>query len=590
MRTLKHLLVAFCALAAILALVFGIGLWNFRARALSMKSEMRVTAGKAAQAMKDIEPHRAGLYLSMIQNQLGQLDAALSLWRGFVPFLGSVAEELRGAQGLANASAGIVHDLDFLKRNGAQLILTGKGPEFIAALTRLRANIELVAPTANKEEAYAALSMIDASIAWLDTAETQNVLILFQNPSEIRPGGGFLGSFAHLMLNRASLASLEVQDIYDPDGQLAEKVIPPLALQKLTTNWGARDANWFADYPTSARKVIRFLEASRIYRDRNMRFSGAIAINVNLIGDILRITGPLELPQEDGTMLTLDAETFVAALQEDVETQQNKGIVKQATPALFAKLSSLGDDGKKALVLAIGARIANKDVMAWFANPVITAYMQSLGAGGELYPTPERFPGSYLSVVYSNIAGGKTDAYATQSLTLEETLNRDGTVLDTLAIERTNGGNARTERWYNAMSRTYVQLLTAPGTALISLTGGYSRDIKPAIDYAKAGYSADPDLAADGGKATFSTWIDIDPGERKTITASYSRETSLSFDGEETPYSFVFDKQSGIDGAFTATFHAPQGMIWKESGTDTFAYATDNPPARVVIPLTVIRR
>ncbi len=589
MRTLKHLLVALGALAAIIAVVFGIGLWNFRTRALHMKGEMRLTASKAAQAMKDMEPHRAGLYLAMVQGQLKQLEGALSLWREFVPFLNSVATELEGAHGLANASAGIAQDLDFLKRNGAQLILTGKGLEFIATLKRLRANIELVAPTANKEEVYTALSMIDASVAWLDSPETQNVLVLFQNPSEIRPGGGFLGSFAHLSLNHASLTSLEVQDIYDPDGQLTSKIIPPVALQKLTTNWGARDANWFADYPTSARKVARFLEASRIYRDRHMRFSGAIAINVNLIGDILAITGPLELPQADGTTLTLDAKTFVAALQEDVETKQSKGIVKQATPALFAKLSSLQDDGKKALVLAIGKRIANKDVMAYFANPVMEAYMQSLGAGGELYPTPERFPGSYLAVVYANIAGGKTDAYATQSLTLDETLARDGSVTDMLSIERKNGGDVRTERWYNTMSRTYVQLLTAPGTTLASLSGGYARDIKSTIDYAKAGYSADPDLAADGGKATFSTWIDIDPGETKTIAAAYSRQTGLTFDAEETPYSFVFDKQSGIDGPFTATFHAPQGMIWKESGTDTLSYATDNPPARIVIPLTVVR-
>ncbi len=590
MRTLKHLFIAFVALATLAAVIFGIGLWNFRERALRTKGDMRVTAMKAAQAMKDMEPHRAGLYLAMIQGQLAQLNEALSLWRGFIPFLGSVADELHGAQGLANASVEIADDLDFLKRNGTQLILTGKGPEFIAALKRLRANIERVAPTANKEEVYAALSMIDASIAWLDARETQNILVLFQNPSEIRPGGGFLGSFAHLSLNHASLTSLEVQDIYDPDGQLVDKIIPPIPLQKLTTNWGARDANWFADYPTSARKVMRFLEASRIYRDRNMRFSGAIAINVNLIGDVLAITGPLEIPQADGTTLTLDAETFVAALQEDVETKQSKGIVKQATPALFAKLSSLDDEGKKALVTAIGKRIANKDVMAYFGNPVMEAYMQGLGAGGELYPTPERFPGSYLAVVYANIAGGKTDAYATQSLTLDETVHRDGTVVDRLTIERTNGGNVRTERWYNAMSRTYVQLMTAPRTTLTSLTGGYSRDIKPAIDYAKAGYVSDPDLAADGGKETFSTWIDIDPGQTKTISASYSRETGLTFDALETPYTFVFDKQSGIDGPLTATFHAPNGMVWKESGASTFTYATENPPARVSIPLTVIRR
>ena len=590
MRTLRHILIA-CALTGIsLGIVFAVGLWNFRTRALYTKDHAKIVLTDAAGAMKDMDPGRAGLYLTTLKDQLRALNATLSLWRQFVPFLDGAAAQLHAAQGLADASVDVAQGLDYLKRNGARLILNGKGPEFIAALKRLHKNIAAVAPTADKEQVYAAQTAIDAAIAWLDAGDAQNVVILFQNPSEIRPGGGFLGSFAHITLNHASMTSLEVQDIYDPDGQMTQKIIPPVALQRLTPNWGARDANWFPDFPTSARKVMHFLEDSRIYRDRHVTFSGTIAINITLLRDILDITGPLEIPADDGTTMTLSADTFLADLQTDVETKQSKGILKQATPALFAKLDTLDESQKKRLVEAVAARFANKDIMAYFRDPALESFAKRMGAAGELYPTPPDFAGGYMSVADANIAGGKADAYTAQSIALDETVNRDGTVADALTVVRAHHGGERAEPFYRAMNRTYMQILAAPLSALSRIEGGYDRDIVPTLDYAKAGYATDPDLAGDPGKAIFATWLDLEPGATKTISASWTRNAGLSFDAPRTPYRFVFDKQSGVNGPLDVTLHAPAGMLWTDSGTDTFAYHADNPPARVTLDLTLMRR
>ncbi len=321
-----------------------------------------------------------------------------------------------------------------------------------------------------------------------------------------------------------------------------------------------------------------------------MRFSGAIAINVNILKDILEITGPLDIPQDDGSTMTVTADTFVAELQNDVETKQNKGIVKKATPALFAKLNTLDDTGKKALVAAIAQRFTNKDIMAYFTDPLLESFMQRSGAGGELYPTPADFSGSYLSISLANIAGGKTDAYTENSITINEIVSRDGTIADTVTLTRFHQGDTRPERFYNTPNRTYIRFLAAPGTTLTKLSGGYERDIKPVIDYARATYAVDPDLMGDMGKATFPTWLDLDPGATKTVTATYSRQSSLTFDGAETPYRFVFDKQSGVDGILDVTLHAPAGMVWKDSGSAMFSYYTDNPPARVILDLTLVRK
>ncbi len=590
MRTVRHILVTFGTIITVAVIIFGIGLWNFRTRALYTKEQAKMTLTDAAKAMKNGDPGKAGLYLASISDELRELNATFAVWGKFVPFLKNAITQLHEAQGLADASVDVAHDLDYLKREGAQLMLGGKGNEFIAALKRLKGNIEKIAPAAQKEQVYEALTVIDAATAWLDRETPHNLVILFQNPSEIRPGGGFLGSFAQLTLHKASMTGLEVQDIYDLDGQLTKNVIPPVPLQRLTTKWGARDANWFPDYPTSARKVMQFLEDSRIFRDRGIRFSGAIAINVNVLKDILEITGPMDIPQDDGSTMTVTADTFLAEVQNDVETKQNKGILKKTTPVLFAKLNVLDDAGKKALVAAIAKRFTNKDVMAYFSDPLLESFMQRMGAGGELYQTPADFSGGYLSVNLANIAGGKADAYTENSILVDETVNRDGTIVSTTRLTRTHRGDTRTERFYNVPNRTYIRFLTAPGTTLTKLEGGYDRTIKPVIDYAQAKYEIDPDLAGDIGKEVFPTWLDLDPGKTKIITATYARQSLLTFDAPETPYQFVFDKQSGVDGSLDITLHAPAGMVWKDSGSATFSYYTDNPPARVILDLTLVRK
>lgn len=589
MRTIRHICIA-CALTLLgLGVVFGVGLWNLKVRADAAQAEARARLRRAEAALKDMEPGQAALYLELIRSELAGLNDTMGLWRRFMPFLGSTAETLEHATGLADLSVDIARDLDFVKREGAGLVLGGKGADFVAALSRLSASIAAVAPATGEPRAYEAITMLDASLTWLTGDSPQHILIMFQNPSEIRPGGGFLGSFAHLTLHKGSVTGLEVQDIYDLDGQMVRKVIPPVALQRLTQNWGARDANWFADFPASARKVTEFLEDSRIFRDRGIRFSGAIAINVNLIRDILGITGPLTIPQDDGTALSVTAETFLADIQKEVETAQNKGIVKQATPALFEKIGTLDSDGKKQLALAVGARFARKDIMAYFENPVMESFVKGLGAGGDLYPVPEAFAGSYLSVSVANIAGGKTDMNITQSISLDETVNRDGTIESALAIIRAHPPTDRAESWYRATNKAFIRIFTAPGTEQLSLTGGYARDIKPTIDYTTQKYARDPDLVAEEARPMISAWLDIAPSETKTISATYRRQSSLSFDAPETPYTFVFDRQSGIEGPFDLTLRAPASMIWKESGANIFTHRADDPPARITLPLTIVR-
>src|SRR3989344_7519944 len=74
-------------------------------------------------------------------------------------------------------------------------------------------------------------------------------LFLFQNNHELRATGGFIGSYALLDINDGVVRRFFVDGIFNPDGQLKEKIVPPKPIQKISASWSLHDSNWFPDFP-----------------------------------------------------------------------------------------------------------------------------------------------------------------------------------------------------------------------------------------------------------------------------------------------------------------------------------------------------
>ncbi|TSC53918.1 MAG: hypothetical protein LiPW31_289, partial [Microgenomates group bacterium LiPW_31] len=120
----------------------------------------------------------------------------------------------------------------------------------------------------------------------------QVYLILFQNNMELRPTGGFIGSFALLTLDQGRLVDFEVQDVYWADGQLKGHIEPPPALKKYLgeAGWYLRDSNWDPDFPTSAARADWFLE-----KETGRTVDGVVGINLEVAKNILEAIGETEL-------------------------------------------------------------------------------------------------------------------------------------------------------------------------------------------------------------------------------------------------------------------------------------------------------
>jgi hypothetical protein len=451
---------------------------------------------------------------------------------------------------------------------------------------------------------------LSAVTALLATDSDKHVLLLFQNPAELRPGGGFIGSFADLTIRRGQLRAMNVRDVYDTDGQLQENVVPPQPLWNLTERWGARDANWFFDFPLSAKHVVRFLESSGIYTDSDTHFPLAIAVNINVLRSLLETVGPIALPEYK---LEITADNFLNEIQREVEAGKDnvagepKRILKVLTPILLERLSALTPEQHGQLVGKFMAHFAKKDIMFYAVDPALSDFFGSADLDGAVYRLPNDFWGSYLAVSDANVAGGKTDAVIDQAIEARVDIDTDGGVLTDLSITRTHRGNAEKDAWWKTTNQDYLQVFTNAGSALVGVTGNETKLILPKVDYATSGYTKDPDLESMEssqryssaykswtgeafGKTSFSTWTTLAAGKSKTTEFRYQAPPLSDFSLESgKPFRFVFDRQSGVRTTLTVTILAPLGYTWAESQSPIFTKNFGDPDGRVVVDLTLAK-
>ncbi|MBI2003523.1 MAG: DUF4012 domain-containing protein, partial [Parcubacteria group bacterium] len=297
-----------------------------------------------------------------------------------------------------------------------------------------------------------AVGYSDVLMAMLGQSNRQRLLLLFQNTSELRPTGGFPGSYALVEFNKGVLEKFFVDDIYNPDGQLKEKIIPPKPLKAITPNWGLRDSNWFVDFRASAKKAAEFY-----YKDTGILLDGVVAINVDLIPEILKVTGPIEMADFG---LTLNSDNFIKEVQKEVEYERTKGrdqpkqILVEFGPKLLERLSSLSrEDWVKTFAVLVSG-FERKDILGYFVESRLQDFALSNGFAGEI---KEAQDSDFLMIAHSNIMGSKTDAVIDNFVSLSVEKEKDGSLTHTLEIKRAhNGGKLG---FYNKRNNDYIRVL-----------------------------------------------------------------------------------------------------------------------------------
>jgi len=423
----------------------------------------------------------------------------------------------------------------------------------------------------------------------LGSEQPQKYLLLFENNSEMRATGGFIGSYGILDIENGKIKNLSIDGIFNPDGQLKEKVVPPMPIQKVSASWSMHDANWFADFPTSAKKIALMYE-----KTGGATVDGVIAITPETIKKLLAITGPIEMPTYD---ITITADNFIAETQNQVEVlyeqteNRPKKILADLAPILIEKVlqaDASNSENRAAQLMGVihtgEESLQEKHILIYHRNEAIETMIKKRGWGGEVIQNEK---GDYLSVIDSNINGYKTDAVVEEKINLATEIQEDGKVINTLTINRKHLGGNETYDWYNRVNADYMRVYVPKGSILLAASGNTVEEYHAPIDYST--FKIDPDVATiektiqidsasgtqvfeETGKTVFGNWVYVSPQEEVTVTYKYELPFKIdfaSYSKEADAYSAIIQKQAGdVGGQFTANIKFPEA--WKA------AWRTDN--------------
>jgi len=393
----------------------------------------------------------------------------------------------------------------------------------------------------------------------LGSRQDRQYLFLFENNRELRPGGGFIGSFALADVSKGEVRNIKVDTIYNPDGQLKENIIPPAPLKKITDRWFARDANWFADFPTNARKVSTLFEKSG-----GPTVDGVIAITPSILEKLMSITGPITMPQYGVTVTAdnvIDETQRLVTFDYDKEKNTPKAFMADLLPEIMNRISQSSQEKWGELVNVFTDSLKQKQILVWLRNEDAQKKVENLGWGG-LVENPDS---DYLMRVEANVGGHKTDELISQSVDYEISMDSDGSAIATLITTRHHTGSREgrsnwnpDEDWYRKTNVVYERTLVPKGSVLLEARG-FTREADVPTPYDnKADYKnfvQDPDIVALEGKAvknengtfvseennktSYGNWVVTPPGETVVTVYKYRLPFKLvSKNIMSTPYSY----------------------------------------------------
>ena len=242
--------------------------------------------------------------------------------------------------------------------------------------------------------------------------QTKTFLILFQNNMELRPGGGYVGSFGILKIKDGHAESLEVHDTVNFDGRIPDTVPAPYPMKETlgVKSLKLRDSNYHPDFVLNAKEAEDFYHLGK----GEEQFDGVIGITTRVLESVLAVTGPVEVPGYEGSfgkdnaVLDLEYQVEQNYYKQGISFGERKSIMGELSAQILKKVkeASLGD--KYRLFQVLLGDLHAKDIQIQFKDPKLQTQVAQAGWDGKL---DTAWQNDYLFLVDSNMNAFKSDLY-----------------------------------------------------------------------------------------------------------------------------------------------------------------------------------
>lgn len=348
-------------------------------------------------------------------------------------------------------------------------------------------------------------------------------LVLFLNDKELRPGGGFIGSYGLLTFGHYSLQNLEIHDVYDADGQLKEHVDPPPAVRTYLQNphWFLRDSNFSPDFRENAVRAEWFL-------DRELgaqQFDGVIGITTTMIEEVIGAYGEVTLP-DTGEIITKENfyDTTQAKAQENFfpGSRQKQSTLAGLSQALLMNFDNVSKD---ALGNITKEMLRQKQLVAYIKNEKVQSLLEEYGWAGHL-KTP---PGDFLYPVEANVGVNKANRFVRRHADMEVKIAGKTGIkhIYNVVFENNYSGPDPANNIYKNYFQIYVPAPTTVNAVLFD------------------GRTVGHEVYNSHGRTVPTVYIEVPPQSSKKLTIIYTTPNVIQTDIDSI-YHLTVQKQIGL--------------------------------------------
>lgn len=362
--------------------------------------------------------------------------------------------------------------------------------------------------------------------------EPKTFLVMFLNNTELRPGGGFIGSYATLRVSEGKINVIQLQGVEKLDSQTPKswKPKPPEIIKEnlKVDRWYFRDSNWSPDFKKNAQRGLKFYSKEGGKAAEEIDFVAAITTQV--LKEVVRIIGPIQVENLD-----FNADNVVEKLQYEVSYGfKDRGLSfkdrKQIMRPFFQKLTrkiqtNLFKEYKNYLTLA-RRMLEEKQVVIYARDDKLQKRLAQKNFTGELRQTT----GDYLMWVDANLAALKTDHAIDRKLSYTIEKKND----QYLAIAEMTYKHDGEYDWRTSKYTTFARVYTPQGSKLLSAK--------------QAGKSIDKQKIKQGlelQKQWYGHLITLEPGQTKTLSFSYTLPKRVANKIKDGSYKLTAQKQTG---------------------------------------------
>lgn len=300
---------------------------------------------------------------------------------------------------------------------------------------------------------------------------TARYLLLFQNPAELRPSGGFPGTMGLVTIEHGQLRDYRIFDAHTlSDDYIARRLTAypqPYPIQTFfpSESLVLHDATWWADFPRSGATIMEMYQKTGW-----PPINGVIAVQPGVISDLLRVTGPLTIEINDEQRLITPDNVY-----DEIErqrrlhreglrpTEEHKEALALIGTRILERLKTADRGALKTLAEALRGGADRRDIQLYSADAGLQKWLDQRRWTGRLVPDPTQ---PTFAMVLANVVTNKASQRLVSNLNATVGPVADGRREITLQLYLRNTGTNAEDPFYAGFQRWWVELTLPPGSVV----------------------------------------------------------------------------------------------------------------------------